>query len=216
MINTTLTTAAVQGFYDRLGLRHDMGAMFEREAKLRAISLLDVRPGQTVLNAGSGTGKDNVALADAAGPSGHVVATDLSMVMLSIGKRRAYDVSYCQADVASLPLLDNRFDRILVAYVIDLLPATAIAGALAEFRRVLRPDGRIALVSLTEGVDRASRAIVAAWKAAFSIHPLVCGGCRPVRLVPWLETAGLIVLSQEVITQMGVPSEIVLAERPML
>ncbi len=214
MIDTTLTPAAARRFYDRLGARHDMGAMFEREAKARGVALLDVQPGDTVLNAGAGTGKDNAVLAEAAAPSGSVVAIDLSAMMLSLGRQRAARAAYCQSDVTALPFEERRFDRILATYLIDLLPATSIAGAMAEFRRVLRPGGRLALVSLTEGVDPASRAIVAAWKAAFAVHPLVCGGCRPVQLVTWLEAADLVVMRRELVTQLGVPSEIVLAERP--
>ncbi len=183
-----------------------MGAMFEREAKARGLELLDVQPGDTVLNAGSGTGKDNVVLAEAAGPTGHVVAVDLSVVMLGLGRRRAAQAAFCQADVTLLPFEEMRFDRIVATYLIDLLPATAIAGAMAEFYRVLKPGGRLALVSLTEGIDPASRTIVAAWKAAFAVHPLVCGGCRPVQLVMWLEAAGLVVVRREVMPSWACPA----------
>lgn len=214
MIDTTLTPAAVARFYDRLGARHDMGAMFERRAKQRGIYLLDVQPGDAVFNAGAGVGKDNVALLKAAGPTGRVVAADLSAVMLHLGRRAASRADYCQANVKTLPFADNLFDRILATYLIDLLPAATISATLAEFHRVLRPGGRLALVSLTEGVNAASRAVVGAWKAAFAIYPLACGGCRPVQLVPWVEVAGLDLIRHETVVQLGVPSEVVLAERP--
>lgn len=213
MIDTTLTPVTVGRFYDRLGARHDMGAMFEREAKQRGIHLLDIRPGHAVLNAGAGTGKDHVGLLDATGPDGRVVAVDLSFNMLRLGREDASCAAYCQANVETLPFAGGRFDRILATYLIDLLPTTVIAPVLAEFRRLLRPGGRLALVSLTEGVDTVSRAIVRAWKATFALHPLACGGCRPVQLLPWVEAAGLTLAHHEIVVQLGVPSEIVVAER---
>ena len=114
--------------------------------------------------------------------------------------RRHASPSHSKADV-----------RLLASYVLDLLPAGDLPAALAGFRRVLRPGGRMVIVSLTEGVTAPSRLIVALWKAVYSVSPLACGGCRPLQLSEMVCQAGFDNIEREVIVQLGVPSEIVIA-----
>ena len=93
----------------------------------------------------------------------------------------------------------------------DLLETAVLPQTLAEFHRVLRPDGKLVLVSLTEGVNWPSRLLVGLWKAAYKLHPLILGGCRPLRLNPLVEQAGFSIIQREIIVQLGVPSELILA-----
>ena len=105
------------------------------------------------------------------------------------------------------------FDRLLCTYVLDLLGTAVLPQVLAEFHRVLQPGGKLVLVSLTEGTDVPSKLIIGLWKAAYKVHPLTCGGCRPLRLQTLVQQAGFSILQREVIVQLGMPSEVVLAER---
>ena len=83
-----------------------------------------------------------------------------------------------------------------------------IPDILAELKRTLRPDGFMVLLSLTEGVDTLSRSLVAGWKALYRIAPIACGGCRPLQLGPLAQSAGLEIVSVEIVQQWGVPSEL--------
>lgn len=83
-----------------------------------------------------------------------------------------------------------------------------------EFKRVLRTGGRVVLVSLTEGVSPLSRLFVGAWKTLYRLDPLLLGGCRPLRLSPWLEHAGFEIEADDVVVQLAVPSEVVAATLP--
>ena len=67
-----------------------------------------------------------------------------------------------QADAHTLPFPCAAFDRLYTSYVLDLLPQADLASILSEFWRVLKDDGLIVLVALTEGVNLPSRLLVAA------------------------------------------------------
>lgn len=210
MIQETLSTERVRRFYDWLGPRHDLGARFERRAKQRALDLLAAAPGERVLNPGAGTGKEQEALARAVEPGGVAVAVDISPVMLRLTRARAGG-PVCAADARRLPFAAGAFDALYCSYMLDLMPAPALPLLLAEFRRVLRPGGRLALVSMTQGVDRLSRALIALWQLLYRASPIFLGGCRPIRLEPQARGAGLEIVAREVIVQGGVPSEVLLA-----
>lgn len=213
MIARTVTPQAAERFYDRLGQRHDVAELYERRAKARALELLHLQPGLQVLNAGVGTGKDQIAIAKPLGSAERVVGLDISTVMLKLVRKRTGS-EVVRADVRRLPFGDRSFDRILCAYVLDLIPAADLLEVLGEFRRALKPDGRMVLVSLTEGVTPLSRLLVGGWIRLYRLDPLLLGGCRPLRLRPWLERAGFEVERDDVVVQLAVPSEVVAATLP--
>ena len=105
-----------------------------------------VRPGQRILDLGSGTGLPALDLARAVGPTGHVTATDLSPAMLAIAERNAREaglgnIAFRRADGEALPFPDASFDvvtsRLGAMYFVD------IQRALGEIRRILKPGGRV-------------------------------------------------------------------------
>lgn len=206
MIHETISRAEARRIYDRLGSGLDRAERFEAEAKARALSLLAVAPGQRVLQVSVGTGAEHAALKAAVGPAGLAVGADLSRGMLRLTRQRA-DTPLCEGDALRLPFATASFDRLFSAYLLDLLPAAELPAVLAEFRRVLRPGGRLVLVSLTEGVDPASALFVAGWKLLFRVAPRRLGGCRPLELTPLLEGVGLTV-ERHVVVQRGFPSEV--------
>jgi demethylmenaquinone methyltransferase/2-methoxy-6-polyprenyl-1,4-benzoquinol methylase len=214
MIQSTVPAEWARRFYDWLGARHDLGERFERRAKARALRRLELAPGQRVLNVGVGTGKEQAQIEKALAPESIPYGVDISPVMLDLTRARSSRSRLCQADVHHLPFASRRFHRLFSSYVLDLMPASDLPLLLAEFHRVLQPGGRLVLVSMTEGVDWSSRILMALWKAAYTIHPLACGGCRPVQLSQLVQTAGFQPVEREVVVQLGFPSEILVATRP--
>jgi demethylmenaquinone methyltransferase/2-methoxy-6-polyprenyl-1,4-benzoquinol methylase len=206
MIDQTISRDTARLVYDRLGAGLDRAARFEGRAKALGLELLAVAPGQHVLQVGVGTGAEQAALATAAGAGGLVVGCDLSRGMLELTRQRA-GTPLCEGDAARLPLRARSFDRLFSAYMLDLIPLAEIPAVLAEFRRVLRPGGRLVLVSLTEGADAPSRLFVAGWKLAYSLDRLRLGGCRPLQLAAQLGAAGFAV-ERHVVVQRGFPSEV--------
>lgn len=206
MRSATISRSEARKIYDRLGTGLDRTARFEGRAKALALDLLAVTPGQRVLHVGVGTGAEHAALQGAVGPGGIVVGYDLSRGMLQLTRRYA-DTPLCEGDAAQLPLRPHQFDRLFSAYMLDLIPLVEIPLVLAEFRRVLRPGGRLVLVSLTEGADPPSRLFVAAWKLVYQLDPCRLGGCRPLQLAALLGAAGFAV-ERHLVVQRGFPSEV--------
>jgi ubiquinone/menaquinone biosynthesis C-methylase UbiE len=102
-------------------------------------------PGQHVLDVATGTGVAAQAAATIVGPSGSVVAGDISPAMLEIARRKLREapVTFESLDAHALPYPDEHFDAVICQ--LGLMLFSDPAGALAEFRRVLRPDGRVAV-----------------------------------------------------------------------
>ncbi len=210
MIDNTISSETARRFYNWLGKRHDWAELYDSRAKQRTLALLELAPGQHVLNVGVGTGKEHKLIQSAVAPGGSAFGLDLASVMLKLASKRT-SALLCEGDACRLPFAPSSFERLLSTYVLDLLPAGDLPAALAGFRRVLRPGGRMVIVSLTEGVTAPSRLIVALWKAVYSVSPLACGGCRPLQLSEMVCQAGFDNIEREVIVQLGVPSEIVIA-----
>jgi SAM-dependent methyltransferase len=114
-----------------------------------------VGPGRRVLDIATGTGVAAEAAAEAVGPSGAVVATDLSPAMLKRARERLGampNVALAVEDGQSLTFPDEQFDAVLCAMGLMLFPDPA--RGLSEFRRVLR-EGGWAAVSVNTVPERA-------------------------------------------------------------
>ena len=110
---------------------------------------------QRVLDIATGTGLAAEAAAEAVGPTGHVLAADISPAMVAKARERLGarpNVCFAVEDAQALTLADQGFDRVICNMGLVYLPAPV--RALAEFRRVLQPAGRVA-VSVFNGADRA-------------------------------------------------------------
>jgi len=214
MIENTPPTKQIQRFYDRMGTRYDWFEMYEGRAKARALEMLELVPGQVVLNVGVGTGKEHAHIQTAIQPSGLATGLDVSEVMVSLAQERS-QAAMCQADARNLPFVGQRFDRLYAAYILDLLSLADLPALLAGFHRVIKPGGLMVVLALTEGVNVPSRALVAVWKAAFAVSPVACGGCRPLQLSNLVQAAGFEHVRREVVVQMAVPSEIIVANKPI-
>jgi ubiquinone/menaquinone biosynthesis C-methylase UbiE len=92
----------------------------------------------------------------------------------------------------------------------DLLPEQDFAAVLAEFRRVLRPGGRLAMVNMTLGEHWYN----GLWERIYRLNPALLGGCRGVTLLPALEECGFQNANREYLSQMTFPSEVVHAIAP--
>jgi ubiquinone/menaquinone biosynthesis C-methylase UbiE len=109
----------------------------------------DIEPGQRVLDLASGAGEPALTLARRVGPGGQVVATDLSPGWLGIIEDAALaeclgNLELSIADAHALPFGDASFDR--VTSRLGVMFFADLQRALAECRRVLAPDGRIAFL----------------------------------------------------------------------
>jgi len=90
----------------------------------------------------------------------------------------------------------------------DLIPFQEMDKVLTEFKRVLKKDGKLVLVNMTQGERFGSKI----YERIYNISPQAMGGCRGVRMTSQLEQHGFKVLQREYIQQMLFPSEVILAQ----
>jgi ubiquinone/menaquinone biosynthesis C-methylase UbiE len=109
-----------------------------------------VQSGMKVLDIATGTGLAAAECLRAVGPTGHVVAADLSESMLEQAKRRlasAPNVSFAVEDGQALSFDDSSFDALICSLGLMFFPDPS--RGLSEFLRVIRPHGRAAASVLT-------------------------------------------------------------------
>ncbi|SFE29252.1 Methyltransferase domain-containing protein [Streptomyces mirabilis] len=135
----------VQEFFTARAADWDSRFPDDGPAYAAAVGELGLREGDRVLDAGCGTGRALPPLRAAVGPSGVVVAADLTPAMLAAAVRagRHRDGQLLLADVTALPLRTESLDAVLGAGLIAHLPNPA--ENLRELARVVRPGGTLAL-----------------------------------------------------------------------
>ena len=126
--------------YARLASRYDSRwSSYVRLSVENTIARLPVREGQRVLDIGCGTGQLLAALCDRTPPA-HSLGVDLSGEMLAVARSRLPNGFPLVASRAEqLPFLDASFDLIVSSSVFHYLREPK--NALAEFRRLLKPNG---------------------------------------------------------------------------
>ncbi len=134
------------------------------------VSAAGLRPGETVLDLGSGGGLDAVLAARAVGPTGRVIGVDMTEAMLSRARDNAQHLDLANLEfrrglIEALPVDDASIDAVISNCVINLSPDKA--AVFAEIHRVLRPGGRLVVADIvTAGpLPSALQAQVDAWAA---------------------------------------------------
>lgn len=184
--------------YGHIAKRYDFQhAFLTARADQRGRKLLvdnAVRPGDAVLDCGSGTGTTGILAAHKAGPNGKVTLFDLSGAMLQEAHKKVVQaglqdrVTFRTGDMVHLPFDDDIFDVALSTY--SLCPLYDPQKGALELYRVTKPGGRIAVAHSTE-----PRSPIVKWLADrvedWAWHfPWLSMGCRSVWVLPALERAG--------------------------
>ena len=161
---------------EELELLYNTRDVLRRRKLVRAA--LGARDGERILDAGCGPGFYVAELLDEVGPRGSVVGVDRSPQMLALAARRVEgrdNVELREGEVTSMPVSDEDFDAAMCVQVLEYV--SDIPGALAEFRRVLRPGGRLLIWDVdwstvswhSADPDRMQRALIS-WDAHLT-HP---------------------------------------------
>ena len=110
------------------------------------ISLADLKPGETVLDLGSGAGFDAFLAARRLGESGKVIGVDMTPEMIQKARDNAEKLNISNVDfrlgkIEELPVSDSSMDVVISNCVINLSPDKS--AVFAEIYRSLRPGGRV-------------------------------------------------------------------------
>lgn len=118
------------------------GAWYRKQALLRA----GLATGMSALDAGSGTGVVAAQARDIVGPAGRVTALDPSLGMLGQARRRNVRVRV-RGVAEALPFASGRFDFLSMGYALRHVPD--LHATFREYRRVLKPGGRLLILEVT-------------------------------------------------------------------
>jgi demethylmenaquinone methyltransferase/2-methoxy-6-polyprenyl-1,4-benzoquinol methylase len=144
----TLPPDRVRAMFDRIAPVYDvmnrvMTAGLDQRWR-RATARAVVREGDAVLDAACGTGDLAVACARA---GGRVTGLDFAERMLERARRKAPDLEWIQGDMLDLPFDGETFDAATVGFGVRNVADLELG--LRELRRVLRPEGRLAILEIT-------------------------------------------------------------------
>lgn len=115
----------------------------------RVIALISPQPNEHILDVACGTGALTRFVAKSIGLTGRVVGLDISPDMLAVARTittegaQTAPIEWYEGNVNSLPFENETFDLVFCAFGLMFFPDQI--AALREMRRVLKPDGRIAL-----------------------------------------------------------------------
>ena len=183
-----------QATYDRLSRWYDLLAAGSEGPHVEAgIRMLDVQEGERVLEIGFGTGRGLVALARDAGTSGRVYGLDISSGMAREARRRLEEagvddrVRLMLGDGARLPLAGGSIDAVFMSFTLELFDTPRLQPVLNGCARVLRPDGRLCVVSLAKRGRGSATVRLYEW-----VHEMVPRwvDCRPIPVREVLERVG--------------------------
>ena len=156
-----------------------------------------LRPGETVVDLGSGAGFDCFLAARQVGPAGRAIGVDMTEEMLKKARDNALrlgadNVEFRLGEIEHLPVADNTADVVISNCVINLVPDKA--QVYREAFRVLKPGGRLAVSDVVN---------IAPLSYDLAADPsLLCGciaGAAPAAQVEaWLAAAGFVDIRIEV------------------
>lgn len=149
--------------------------------RARTLELLEARPGERVLDVGTGPGQLLAAIADAVGPTGLAHGVDPSPSMVEMARQCCAERALVQESgldgAGSLP--DGPFDAVTCTQVLEYV--ADLPAALREIARVLRPGGRVLLLDtdwdsvVWNVADRdRHRRVLRAWEAHLHDPRLPC------------------------------------------
>jgi ubiquinone/menaquinone biosynthesis C-methylase UbiE len=135
------------------------------------VRLGGVRPGDRVLDVGSGTGYLSGRAALAAGPAGSVEGIDPSPPVVAYANEHAPpNATFRSAGAERLPYDDASFDAVVSCLAVHHIPPEDRGPAFAEMYRVLKPGGRLLVADFRPPAGRLSRIAIGVFSGHAAEH----------------------------------------------
>ena len=203
--------------YDRMSRFYDTFAGgFEEKFRNLALERLCIAEGEAVLEIGFGTGHCLEKIAELIGGTGKAYGIDISSGMVEITRKRLQRAGIMQrvelfcGDAAEIPFDDDKFDAVFSSFSLELFDTPEIPEVLGEISRVLKPHGRLGVVSMSkEGGDSLLTRLYEWCHLKFPVY----ADCRPIYVEKSLKEAGFKIRHKEKLSLFGLPGEIVVGEK---
>ena len=174
---------------------------------------LEITKGENVLEIGFGTGHSIVKMADKVGKNGKAYGIDISSRMLDLTKRRIEKIGltnqvdlYC-GDAIKTPYNESMFDAIFMSFVLELFDTPEIPLVLKEINRIIKPNGRLGVVSLSK--ENGNSRMLKMYEWIHKHFPKIAD-CRPIYVEQTIKNAGYQIIYKENIKIFGLPADIVI------
>ncbi len=177
---------------------------------------LNMRFGETAVEIGFGTGKGIIKLAEAVGKNGKVYGTDISKNMVRITRSRMHRAGLGKGvmlqigDGAHLPFKSHSFHALFMSFTLELFDPIEIPMVLEECRRVLRQEGHLCIVAMSQ--KGRTNVITKLYTWAHRTFPNYID-CRPIPVRFFIDRASFLIDEFSETSMWGLPVEIVLARK---
>ncbi len=177
-------------FWDRVGSRYDRQLWLERASVRTLLARAAPRADERLLDVGTGTGAVLRYLASRPQRPREAIGVDRSPPMLARVPALPAGWSAVQADARRLPFEDEAFDVVTASYLLHVLSERDLSAVLGELRRVLRRDGRLAVLTPSIPPGRSLRPVARALDRLAQRRPGRFGGLRALDPRTQLVSAG--------------------------
>lgn len=184
-------------FYDRISHAYDLIAdSGEHKARETGEELLNLAVGETILEIGFGTGNSLIKFAKQVGPSGAVYGTDVSAGMLAVAQKKidsqkgVTNVQLQVGDARKLSYPNDTFDVVFASFTLELFPLEDIPAVLAEIKRVLKPGGRLGIVSMATVLESEQESVLEKTYVWMHQHFPHIVDCQPIDVKQLTTSAG--------------------------
>lgn len=165
------------------------GAVLSMAGTGNPLALTELRPGERVVDCGSGAGADSLIAARLVGPEGRVIGVDMTPEMIERARANAAEagltnIEFREGVLEAVPVDDGWADVVISNGVLNLVPDKA--AALQEMHRVLKSGGRLQMadIVLSRPVSNTSKQDVSLWTGC------IAGGLLEDELYALIEAAG--------------------------
>jgi len=186
----------------------------ERKISIIGLEMLKAKENEAILEIGFGTGHAIKDLAESVGDSGKIYGIDISDGMFQITQTRirkaglSNRVELILGDVFGHPFKPKFFNAIFLSFTLELFDTPDIPKLLRRCLTILKPNGRICIVSIA----KKNKPMTKLYELAHILFPKQLD-CRPIYPRQALMEAGFEIIAVREESMWGISVEIVLAKK---
>lgn len=117
------------------------------------IGRMDIKPGQSILDLGSGTGRNDFFMAQKIGPQGKIVGLDISDVMINRAKKRCCrysNVTFKKLRIEQPLAYEEEFDKVFISFTLHGFEDAQKVGIIRNAYQALKPGGTFYVLDYAE------------------------------------------------------------------